>query len=277
MWSRINIHKSPLQIVFVSFKYFTRINGLMEMKTKIITNTYEIQKDIIQDEQRIITLYASTNDLDRQGDTIQPTAWDQNKIIGKPILFNHDPNQIVGKIISVNTNNRGLVIQAWISETAKDIWTWIKEGILNSASVGFIGLEGEKIETGINYTKCDMLETSLTPCPANEYSVILAYKSLAVTPEGIEFCDNKLKEFESEAKIIELNEKIIEMTENMKTINADAELKLAEIESLKNSLKIADELIEVIEEKEIEETTKTNIEIKNRIESLLNTVNSFTK
>ena len=133
--------------------------------------------------------FASTNHVDRAGDTILPTAWlrgldnyNKNPII----LFNHDYDDPIGKCTSINIVSNGLEIEAEISPSA-EVYNFVKEGILKTFSVGFSLNEAmyDDVNGGFIITDAELYEISIVSVPCNQEAVFSVAKSFD-TPEEFE-------------------------------------------------------------------------------------------
>jgi HK97 family phage prohead protease len=218
------------------------------MKMNKITKNFQFQPNSINEKERSVIVYASTKDIDRYGDTIEPTAFDVKKINEKPIpiLFNHNPNNAIGKSMWGKITDLGLLLKVYISDktqVAKDVWNLVTEGIITGASVGFIPTEYSETEKGYNFTKVDLLETSLTPIPANPEAVALMLKSVE-SDEMKELIERQYLKSEIETitkNIQDFNTEIEEIRKQ--TIPPDLTWIETEIGQLKTSLKISDEIV----------------------------------
>ena len=133
---------------------------------------------IVSEEQRIIEGYASTKDIDRVKDVILPEAFRKTVreyLAGThSLLFNHNPNQVVGKVVGAKIDDIGLFVRAQVGKgygMADDVWGMIRDDALKAFSIGYIPLKIEEDEKDplINYIKeLDLVEISLTPVPANK-------------------------------------------------------------------------------------------------------------
>jgi HK97 family phage prohead protease len=127
--------------------------------------------------------YASTDSIDRQSDRILPTAWTrgglQNYKNNPILLFNHDYNKPIGKVIEVTTDSRGLKIKGIISKSAGDIYNLVKEGVLSTFSVGFLVKDADydKSADGLVVKDAELLEVSVVSVPANQDATFSLAKS----------------------------------------------------------------------------------------------------
>lgn len=179
---------------------------------------FDFKPDSINETDRTFIFYASTNDVDRYGDIVEPTAFNIEKIQTLPILFNHNMNNPIGKTLWAKITEKGLLLKVYITDktqVAKDVWELVKEGIIAFASVGFMALEYEQLESGYKFTSLDLFETSLTPTPANREAIALALKTVQ-SPELKEYYDDKNKIMNMETEILELRKNILEINDKFK-------------------------------------------------------------
>ena len=100
----------------------------------------EISRFAEEDGKNIVEGIATTADLD-----VDDLYISEEALIGAEndlrkyttLLYNHDRDKEIGKILEVEyrPEHRALWIKALISKTVPDIWTKIKEGVLNKFSV----------------------------------------------------------------------------------------------------------------------------------------------
>lgn len=119
--------------------------------------------------------FANKSEPDRIGDLIGKKAWKLDNYKKNPIiLFNHDHSKPVGKMIKVEATDEGLLVKGRIA-ASKDpdisrIRDLVKEGILNSLSVG-MRVENEERQGDINHIKaCELHEVSIVSVPMQQSS-----------------------------------------------------------------------------------------------------------
>lgn len=103
-----------------------------------------------------------------------------------PLCFNHDLNQIIGAVKSIEEDDTGLKITASFLDTplAQEKRELVKEGIVWQFSFAY-NIEGAERPTpeekaqGIlqKLTKLDLFEVSLVPVPANQTAIVTDIKS----------------------------------------------------------------------------------------------------
>jgi len=133
--------------------------------------------------------------VDRMGDVIEPSGWMLDAFRANPIaLFNHSPNQPIGKWANIRVQDDRLVADyepaaKGTSQRTDEINSLIEQDILRAASVGFRGIESEPLDSkrpggGIRYTRQELLETSIVSVPANPAALQLA-KSLGISDDTL--------------------------------------------------------------------------------------------
>lgn len=131
--------------------------------TKIADDTYEV--------------IASTNSIDRQGDSIDQSGWQLDNYMRNPVmLWAHNYDELpVAKALEVSTASGQLratfvFASAEANPKAAQIKKLYEDGFLNATSVGFIPLT----RSGNIITSAELLEISFVPVPANQDALRLA-------------------------------------------------------------------------------------------------------
>ena len=127
--------------------------------------------------------YASTNAMDRSADRILATAWTKGGLKNfqnNPILlFNHNYDKPIGKVVELYTDNTGLKIKGIISKSAGDVYNLVKEGVLSTFSVGFLikDADYDKAVDGLIVKDAELLEVSVVSIPCNQDATFSVAKS----------------------------------------------------------------------------------------------------
>jgi HK97 family phage prohead protease len=160
------------------------LKSLGETGMKKVFKLDSVIKAIEEGEGELrIAGYASTDSIDRQSDRILPTAWTRGGLKNyenNPILlFNHDYNKPIGKVIEMSTDKRGLRIKGVISKSAGEIYDLVKEGVLSTFSVGFLVKDADydKSADGLIIKDAELLEVSVVSVPANQDATFSLAKS----------------------------------------------------------------------------------------------------
>lgn len=169
---------------------------------KIINKVFEITSNFDKvkandDGSVSIRGMASTPDIDRAGDIIDPKAWDkgglQNFKANPVILFNHNYDNPIGKATEVVTSDKGLEIAVTISKAAANgVCALIKDGILSAFSVGFRVKDADYIEetNGILIKEAELFEVSVVSVPCNQAATFSLAKSFDSEEEYEDFKNN---------------------------------------------------------------------------------------
>lgn len=140
--------------------------------------------DTGQDGELKIEGYASTTAIDRSADVILASAWTKsgglNNFQRNPILlFNHNYDKPIGKVVDMGTDSKGLKINGVISKSAGDVYNLVKEGVLSTFSVGFLikDAEYDKQNDGLIVKDAELLEISVVSVPCNQDATFSVAKS----------------------------------------------------------------------------------------------------
>jgi len=150
----------------------------------------QFKAEDIDAEKRIISGYASTYDLDQGGDIIIRGAFTKTlaeKAARVKVLWQHNGNMPIGKPVKMQEDENGLFVESYIAKTAQgdEALELVKEGIIDSMSIGYIVKESEYKDDGVRLLKeVELMEYSLVTWPMNEAAVITGVKSLE--PKEIE-------------------------------------------------------------------------------------------
>lgn len=132
--------------------------------------------------------YASTNDIDRQGDVVPASVWErglQNYVKNPIILAYHDHTQPIGRMVDHKVDEKGLWIKATISDAAGNIYKLVKNGILSAFSIGFQVKDAEwnsKAEVFM-IKDLELHEISVVSVPANQNTLFSLSKHFSTAQE----------------------------------------------------------------------------------------------
>jgi HK97 family phage major capsid protein/HK97 family phage prohead protease len=138
-------------------------------------------------EQRLISGLASTPEVDRMGDVVEPSG--ARFASELPLLLYHDTRLPVGRVRLAKTAD-GIGFEASFPEipepgTLRDrvaeAWQSVKAGLIKGVSIGFRTLE-DGVEMmkggGLKFTNFEIVELSLVSVPANASATISTIRSL---------------------------------------------------------------------------------------------------
>jgi len=155
----------------------------------------------IKTGDRIVVGYASSFDVDTDNTQITRQALEGAKddlLSYSTVLFNHDVDRPIGKVIETDVDDVGLLVKVVISKEEDEIWKKIEEGIINKFSIkgrafDLSPIEGENQILQIN--KIELFEVSLVSVPANKEAYTISHwvaKSLNLKKD-VEETSNKIK------------------------------------------------------------------------------------
>ena len=178
---------------------------------KICFDTFRV-KTLSGGEDVMIEGFANKAVIDRGNDLIEPKAWKLDNYKKNPILlFAHDPAKPVGKALDVKATEDGLLIKARLSRskdpTVSLVRDLVKEGILNSFSVGFDAKHAEKSAEGANVIKdAELMEVSIVSIPMNQDSTfsVTAKDLRSMTLKEARVAVLKAKGDDNAAKVAEI-------------------------------------------------------------------------
>jgi HK97 family phage prohead protease len=157
----------------------TIINGQKVLKTELFETEV---KALSEDELEVV---GSTGSMDRDGEVVEPTAWDLKNFKKNPvILAGHDYHSpAIARATNVKLEDGKLKFKIKfptegaypIADIDRKLY---KEGIMSATSVGFIAREwqdgdGKAGKPWRTYTKAELLELSLVTVPSNPEALVM--------------------------------------------------------------------------------------------------------
>jgi HK97 family phage prohead protease len=146
---------------------------------------FDLQELKARDDGWTFSGYASTfGNVDEGGDVVLKGAF-LDSLERRPspkLLWQHDVGEPLGKVISLREDERGLFGEFKISRTTRgqDAYQLLKDGALDSMSIGYIPADQEFTGDGVRQLKAvDLLEISVVSIPMNEEALITSIKSAA--------------------------------------------------------------------------------------------------
>lgn len=143
-------------------------------------------KEMSDGDKRLISGIASTPELDRYGDIVDPMGAKFAPEI--PLLWQHQHDKPVGNVQLGKANKRGIPFKATIAKIAdigplRDLvdmaWQSVKEKLVRGVSIGFKALQYDIMsEGGIRFNEIEIYELSLVTIPANASATIQTIKAL---------------------------------------------------------------------------------------------------
>lgn len=234
---------------------------LLEFKMNI-TRFVDIKK--IDDDERMVYGWASTGDLDKDGEIIEPAAFEKSlpDYLKFPTIREmHQPKPIGITKETRMEKDRGLFIAAKIVDS--EAWMKVKEGVYRAFSIG--GRVKNRIDNVIK--ELELIEISLVDVPANPAAVITLFKGDKTDNLHIEFQQlaNKIRSLMEEKEVVTADE-VVEVINNTEAVEkADVVEKMTEeVQELEAE---AAEVAEAVEEEVVEEVKTAEVETE-KVESI---------
>ncbi|MGI9336437.1 MAG: HK97 family phage prohead protease, partial [Gammaproteobacteria bacterium] len=142
----------------------------------------------VDTEARTIEGIASTPEVDRVGDIVEP-AGAQFKL-PLPLLWQHGHDSPIGDVIEADVTDAGIrikakIAQAGLADYIDRAWTLIKAGLVRGLSIGYRVLDdgAEPLDPkdpwgGLRIEQWELLELSAVTIPANASAGITSVKQL---------------------------------------------------------------------------------------------------
>ncbi len=164
----------------------TKLEETLETINKI-DHFFHAEIKAVNDEERTIEGWASTEDIDRINDVVLAKAFKGTlkEFMRNPVLtFMHDLRMPVGSIKEAKVvPGKGLWVKAFIDTTEERIWQKVKQGTIKAFSFGFkiLNFHEEKIKGVLLriIDELDLLEVALVSVPMNRnalFSIIKAFE-----------------------------------------------------------------------------------------------------
>ena len=160
-------------------------------KSKVLfLNSSFIKSDTTDEKTTSITIegYASTDDIDRQGDIVPASVWKkgiQNYLKNPVILAYHDHSEPVGRMVDHRVDSKGLWVKARISSAAGEVFDLVKDGILTAFSIGFriVDAEYDAAKELFVVKELELHEISIVSVPANQNTLFSLSKAFDTAEE----------------------------------------------------------------------------------------------
>jgi HK97 family phage prohead protease len=146
---------------------------------------FELEDLKARDDGWTFSGYASTfGNIDQGGDVVLHGAF-RDSLERRPqpkLLWQHDVAEPVGRVLQLKEDDRGLHGHFKLSRTTRghDAYQLLKDGAIDSMSIGYVPEDQEFDEAGIRRLKSvSLLEISIVSIPMNEEALITAVKSVS--------------------------------------------------------------------------------------------------
>lgn len=202
-----------------------------EIAQALVKRIGEIKISVMTEENGVFEVIATTEDIDRHGETIKIDGWDLQNYLKNPIiLFGHSYNEledIIGRATDVRFDGTSMIVKGTFASAeanpkAQQLRKLYEEGIVKTVSVGFIPLERDPYNPSV-ITRAELLELSFVPVPANPEALDVM-KRCGVDVETFSKKDEDKKKFDTKeafSEVIQTLGKISRDVEEVKKIVAD--------------------------------------------------------
>lgn len=153
---------------------------------KQLNSTEKFSTKAVDGGDLFIEGWANRAVVDRGGEIIKKEAWNLENFNKNPMmLFNHDKDKPIGKIVECQAQDGGLWVKGKISKSKDPLVSYVRdlvsEGILSTFSVGFDGKDEQKDEQGaVDIKSAELFEVSIVTLPMNQDSSFgVSMKSLS--------------------------------------------------------------------------------------------------
>ena len=140
------------------------------------------------DGERWIEGFATTPEVDRAGDIVDPTGAKYELPI--PLLWQHKHDEPIGAVTEAHATSRGIRIKARLSAgvaKADEIWQLISDGVLNAVSIGFRSLQQTPLKGGgSRFKQWEWLELSVVSVPAQPGAKVSIAKMMAYDLDALQ-------------------------------------------------------------------------------------------
>ena len=153
-----------------------------------LNSTFDVKK--LEDKEKgtkslVISGYANTVTQDRAGDVIPSEAWLKpkalNNYLKNPIvLFQHDHDEPIGKMLSHSVTEQGLFVEIEIFDVDSRVYKLVEAEVLKAFSVGFriTDYAYDVDEDIFTITELELFEISVVSIPCNQDSLFDLQKSM---------------------------------------------------------------------------------------------------
>ncbi len=149
---------------------------------KLVHKVMDFTLREVDESRRSFWAVASTGEVDRQGDLVEPSGWHLENFLKNPVIpWAHDYSRPpVARALEVKVEEGRLLFLAQFAPAedyafADTVFRLYRGGFLRAFSVGFLALESELLQTrqkgrlvtGTRYLEQELYEISCVTLPAN--------------------------------------------------------------------------------------------------------------
>jgi len=170
------------------------------------------EKAEINETDRTIIHYASTNEVDRDSEIVLPEGIVLENFKKNPVvLWNHmswSHIPPIAKSLWQKVDSKGLLVSTQFAKTefGDEVFGLYKDGFLTSWSIGFMPIDWKDKNNIRTISKCEMFEYSAVSVPANAGAVCLSFvkglksaqiKEAFINDYLLDSFDNEIKSLKS--------------------------------------------------------------------------------
>lgn len=140
----------------------------------------------VNEDQRVITGVATTPDVDRVGDIVEPLGVKFKNPL--PLLWQHQSDKPVGTVKFDKPTKNGITFEATLprisepgtlQDRIEEAWQSLRAKLVRGVSIGFRPIEYSFMDDGgIRFMASEVYELSLVTIPANAAATIQTIKSM---------------------------------------------------------------------------------------------------
>ncbi len=163
-------------------------NKVLTVTSTFIKSNEDLPSKDNETSSIMIEGYASTTDVDRQGDVVPAGVWEagiKNYLNNPVILAYHKHNEPVGRMVEHKIDEKGLWIKARISAAAGDVFNLVKDSVLTAFSIGFRIVDAEYNAAAELFIvkELELHEISVVSVPANQNTIFSLSKAFNTAEE----------------------------------------------------------------------------------------------
>jgi HK97 family phage major capsid protein len=201
-------------------------------------STFQIKG--VDHEQRIIEGYASTPELDRGGDVMDPAGAKYR--LPMPLLWQHKQDKPIGHVVTARIASGGIYIKAQIDKGVlpfiDEAWSLIKSGLVGGFSIDWLPLDRPEMSGGgRKYAKWEWLATSVVTIPMNRSTSIALVKSIDAAYLAAPGAGSRISVHPPGDTGLQRGKVMKPISEQVTAVKADLQTKSARLEELINKKK----------------------------------------
>ena len=150
------------------------------MKVEKTFKDCNFEMKMSEEDNRKVKVVISTEAVDRDGDSMSLAGIDTSYYQKNPVvLWNHNHGVPIAKAENLKVENGKMIADAvfpekGVSPRSDEIYGLIRAGVINTASIGFMPKDFDRMPDGVwKVTKSELMEFSFVSIPSNREAVII--------------------------------------------------------------------------------------------------------